>query len=128
MSKYTAHNFFKSFSFALKGIRIAIKSQLNFRIQLIFALLVTIAGILLKFSIAELCILFVVIALVLICELFNSVIEFVLDATYRNKYSKLVEMSKDMSAAAVLIASLTSIAVGLLLFLNKIIPLIMKRF
>lgn len=128
MSKYTAHNFFKSCSYAIKGIRIAIKSQLNFRIQLVFALLITIAAICLKFSVAELCILFIVIALVLICELFNSVIEFVLDATYRNKYSKLVEMSKDMSAAAVLIASTVSVIVGGLLFLNKIIPLIMKRF
>lgn len=128
MSKYTASNFSKSLSFALKGIRIAIKSQNNFRIQLIFAVFVILAGIFLKFSIAEICLLFVVIASVLICELFNSVIEFVLDATYRNKYSKLVEMSKDMAAGGVLIASITSIVVGSLLFLNKIIPLIMKRF
>jgi diacylglycerol kinase len=72
----------------------------------------------------EFCLLLFVIAMVLICELINSVIEFVLDATYRNKYSKLVEMSKDMSAGAVLIATILSIVIGSLLFLGKISVLI----
>ena len=127
MSKYTANNFRKSLSYAFKGVRLAIKSQMNFRIQLGIASVATVLAVLLRFNIVEFCILFLTTGFVLVCEIFNSVVEFILDATYRNKYSKLVEMSKDMSAGCVLIASTVSVVVGLMLFLNKIIPLIMTR-
>ncbi len=56
------------------------------------------------------------IAIVLICELLNSVIEFTLDAVYGNNYSKLVEMAKDMSAGMVLLAAISSVVVGIVLF------------
>ena len=92
-----------------------------------FAAIATISAFLLRFSLIEFCILIIVIGTVLICELFNSVIEFILDATYRNRYSKLVEMAKDMSAGAVLIATVSSIFIGLILFLNKLIPIITTR-
>lgn len=128
MSKYSVNNFKKSFVFALKGLRIALKSQRNLRIQSFVGILAIIFAFVLKFSHIEFCLLFIVIGAVFICELFNSVIEFVLDATYRNKYSKLVEMSKDMAAGCVLIASVLSIVVGSILFLNKLIPIIIARF
>lgn len=121
MSKYTAGKFSKSFSFAIRGLFIAYKSQRNFRAQIFVGSLALILAAVLGFSMVEFCLLLFVIAMVLICEMFNSVIEFVLDATYRNKYSKLVEMSKDMSAGAVLLATFLSIIIGLLLFMNKIL-------
>jgi diacylglycerol kinase len=37
-------------------------------------------------------------------------------------------MSKDMAAGCVLIASVLSIVVGSILFLNKLIPIIIARF
>ena len=73
-----------------------------------------------KFTIVEFCILFMTMAMVLLCELFNSVIEFALDALYHNKYSKLVEMAKDMSAGAVLISTFASIVIGSVLFGGKL--------
>lgn len=124
MSKFTANDCKKSFRYANKGIRLAIKSQRNFRIQLIIAFLVIIAGIVLGFNSTELCIMIFAIAFVLTCELFNSVIEFSLDALYRNKYSKLVEMAKDMAAAAVLISTIAGICIGIILFSNKILALL----
>lgn len=126
MSKFTAGKFSQSLSFALKGLRIAYKSQRNFRTQIFVGSIALIAAILFQFTMVEFCLLFFVIAMVLICELFNSVIEFVLDATYRNKYSKLVEMSKDMSAGAVLLATILSIIIGLLLFIHKSFMIIGK--
>ena len=128
MSKYTAGSFRKSLSYAMKGIRIAYKSQRNFRTQIFIGSLALILAIGLHFTMVEFCLLLFVIAMVLICELINSVIEFVLDATYRNKYSKLVEMAKDMSAGAVLIATFLSIGIGLLLFIGKIVELTNLRF
>ncbi|MDD3236502.1 MAG: diacylglycerol kinase family protein [Candidatus Gastranaerophilales bacterium] len=127
MSKYTAGKFSKSLYYALRGLRVAFKSQRNFRTQIFVGSIAIILALFLGFSTIELCILLFVIAMVLICELFNSVIEFVLDATYRNKYSKLVEMSKDMSAGAVLLATFFSLFLGLLLFANKILILFNLR-
>ena len=54
-------------------------------------------------------------------ELFNSVIEFALDALYKNKYSKMVKMAKDLSAGVVLIAAMTSVLIGLMLFGRKLL-------
>lgn len=124
MSKFATSSLSKSFSYALKGIRIAFKSQQNFRTQILMGSIALVLSVFMKFTMVEFCLLLFVIAIVLICELINSVIEFVLDATYRNKYSKLVEMSKDMSAGAVLIATFLSIIIGSLLFLGKISALI----
>lgn len=116
MSKYSHNDFLKSFATARKGIRLALKSQKNFRIHLVVAVVVILLAMILKFSAIEFCILFFAIGFVMVSELFNSVIEFSLDAYYKNKYSTLVKMAKDMAAGGVLIATLTSILVGIILF------------
>lgn len=121
MSKYSHNNFFKSFATARKGIRLALKSQKNFRIHLIVAIIVFILALLFKFNYIEFCILLFAIGFVLVSELFNSVIEFSLDAYYRNKYSTLVKMAKDMAAGGVLIATVVCVLIGIILFGNKII-------
>ena len=121
MSKYSHNDFFKSFATARKGIRLALKSQKNFRIHLFVAVLVLIFATLLKFNSIEFCILFFAIGFVMVSELFNSVIEFSLDAYYKNKYSSLVKMAKDMAAGGVLIATIISIIIGVILFGNKLI-------
>lgn len=123
MSKYTNDNFWKSFEVARKGLKLAFRSQRNFRYHIVIAVLVTLLAIALKFSYIDFCILFLLIGFVMVAELFNSVIEFSLDAYYKNKYSKLVKMAKDMAAGGVLIATLTSVFVGLILFGSKIISL-----
>ncbi|MBQ2870691.1 diacylglycerol kinase family protein [bacterium] len=120
MSKYSHNNFLGSFSTARKGLRLALKSQKNFRYHSIAAIIVLILAVLLKFNYLELCILIFAIGFVMVAELFNSVIEFSLDAYYRNKYSTLVKMAKDMAAGGVLIATTTSILVGIVLFGYKI--------
>lgn len=124
MSKYSTSKFYKSLGYAFKGIMAAIKSQQNFRIHILLGFFAFILAIFLHFSAVEFCILFLVIAMVLLCELFNSVIEFTLDAVYKNKYSKLVELAKDMAAGAVLISTGFSLLIGFILFGSKIFPLI----
>ncbi len=121
MSKYAHNNFFKSFATARKGLRVAFKSQKNFRIHVFAMILVIILALLFHFDYLEFCLLFFAIGLVMSAELFNSVIEFALDALYKNKYSTLVKMAKDMAAGGVLIATVTSISIGILLFGHKIL-------
>lgn len=120
MSKYSHNNFFKSFKTALKGLALAYKSQKNFRIHIVAAIIVVIMAFLFKFSCLEFCLLLFAIGFVMASELFNSVIEFALDALYKNKYSKLVKMAKDIAAAGVLIATVTSVLIGCLLFWRHI--------
>lgn len=124
MSKYSEKNFLKSFGYAVHGIKIAVKSQKNIVRQIIAACLAILTGIFLNFGILEFCILIVLVAMVIIAEMFNSVIEFTIDAVFKNKFSKLAGMAKDMAAGAVCIASFTALIIGGLLFFNKITPLI----
>ena len=120
MTKYKSSGYKKSIEYANKGLRIAIKSQRNFRFQLCFSAFVIMAAIILKFNITEMCIIILTIGFVLVAELFNSVIEFALDALYRNKKNVLVGMAKDMSAGAVLVATYCAVIIGTILFLTKI--------
>lgn len=116
MSKYTHNSFFKSFSTARKGLVVAFKSQKNFRFHNFAAIFVIILAAVFRFSYLEFCLLLFAIGFVMTAELFNSVIEFALDALYRNKYSALVKMAKDMAAGGVLISTVTSILIGVILF------------
>lgn len=128
MSKYSETNFLKSFSYARRGILLALKSQKNFIRQLIMAIIAMIFAFILNFSILEFCILIFAIALVLVAEIFNSAIEFTLDAVYKNKYSQLVKMAKDLAAAAVCTASCSTVIIGFLLFGNKILSALKGTF
>lgn len=123
MSKYSEKNFMKSFGYALRGLKLAVKSQKNFRRQIIMAVLTLSFGLVLHFSLTEFCIIILVIGMVLFAELFNSVVEFMLDAVYKNNYSKIVEMAKDMAAGSVCIISACALIVGGMLFINKLIML-----
>ncbi|MBQ4122650.1 diacylglycerol kinase family protein [bacterium] len=120
MTKFKSSSVKKSFSNAIRGLKLALFSQRNFRIEVIIAFIVVIAALCLKVSHSDLCILIIMIAIVLICELLNSIIEFTLDAVYRNHYSKLVEMAKDMSAGMVLFVSMISVVIGLIVFVPYI--------
>lgn len=122
MSKYSEKHFLKSFGYAIHGIKIAVKSQKNITRQFVMACLAVILGILLHFGLLEFCILIVLISMVIVAEMFNSVIEFTIDAVFKNKFSRLAGMAKDMAAGAVCIASFTALTIGSALFINKLLP------
>lgn len=121
MSKFTTGGYRKSLSHALQGLSVAYKSQRNYRFHLLAGFIAILGGIFLNFKCIEYCVLILAISFVITAELFNSVIEFSLDALYKNKYSKLVKMAKDLSAGVVLIAALTSLLIGFMLFGRKIL-------
>lgn len=52
--------------------------------------------------------------------MFNSIIEFVIDAYYRNKWAKLAKLAKDLGAGVVLISSCTTVFIALILFCTKL--------
>lgn len=120
MNKFQSRSFQKSVMFALNGIRLAFRSQRNFRKHLVIALLTFSIAFFLRVSIVEFCIIIFANTLVLICEMFNSVVEFVIDAYYKNKWAKLAKLAKDIGAGAVLISACMSALVSLLIYGSKI--------
>lgn len=116
MTRFKSSSIIESLSNAVRGLKLALFSQRNFKIEVCVAVIVLIFSLLLKFSLTDICIIILTVAMVLICEMLNSIIEFTLDATYKNTYSKLVEMAKDMSAGMVLLSAIISVIVGVVLF------------
>lgn len=116
MTKFKSDNVIQSITNAIHGLKLAFFSQRNFVLEILAAFIVLILGFILKFTITDICILIIISAIVLVCELLNSVIEFTLDAVYKNNYSKLVEMAKDISAGMVLMVCIISVIVGIMIF------------
>ena len=127
MTKYKSDNVIQSLTNAMHGLRLAFFSQRNFVIEIVLAIIAVILGVILRFNLTDICIILVISSIVLICELLNSVIEFTLDAVYKNSYSRLVEMAKDISAGMVLLACMFSSIIGLLLFLKYILNILLKN-
>ena len=119
MTKFKAQGFNNTFKNARKGFRIVLKSELNIRIHVAIATLVIFLALFLKFSALEFCILLFVIGLVIVAEMLNTAIEFTLDSIYHNRYSRMVGMAKDISAGAVMFATIISVLVGIILFGSK---------
>ena len=123
MTRFKSSSVVESISNAVRGLKLAISSQRNFVIEVIIAIIAFVLAIILGFTSTDKCILLIMIAIVLVCEMLNSVIEFTLDAVYKNSYSKLVEMAKDMSAGMVLLVAIKSVVVGIFLYFPYIIKL-----
>lgn len=115
-----------SFNAAIEGFLYVIKFQRNMRIHFLLALLVVLLGIYLNFTRVELIILCLTATLVLITEMINTAMEIVLNKV-ANSYTHWVKTVKDISAGAVLIASINAVVVAYFLFFNNIIFQGLKR-
>ena len=124
MTRYKSQGFNNTFKNARKGFNLAVRSEINIRVHVTVALLVILSALYLKFSAIEICIVLFAIALVICAEMLNTAIEFGLDSIYHNKYSRMVGMAKDISAGAVMFATVISVLIGLVLFGSKILALI----
>ncbi|MBR1943545.1 diacylglycerol kinase family protein [bacterium] len=116
MSKFKSQGLFSTFKNAGRGVRISVKAERNVKIHIVAAILVIVFALLLKMSVTKICILVIAISNVMVAEFINTSLEFGLDAVFKNRYSRLVGMAKDISAGAVIVASSFSAIIGLLLF------------
>ncbi len=116
-----------SFKYALKGIYFAFRSQHNFQFHIVVALIVILLGIRFSISTFEWLTLVLTIFFVLVSEALNTALEIVTDALKEHKKSKrddyLIMVGKDTAAGAVLLSAICSVAVGLIIFLPKILAL-----
>ncbi len=116
---FRLRGFVKSFGFALKGIIYMFLYHRNMRIIFLSGILAFLMGIYLKLKGIELAVLCMTITFVFMAEMFNTAIEMMIDM-FTRKYHTLIKLVKDIAAAVVLIASLNSIAVGIILFGPKL--------
>lgn len=120
--KFSLIKLFKSFVNAFEGLKIAVKQQ-NFFLMIIIAFLVLFAAFFLKISYFEWLVLILVIGLVLTLEIFNTVLEHLLDFI-DSQISTKIKIIKDLIAGAIVVACLTAFTLGLIIFLPKIIFLL----
>jgi len=103
----------RSFGHALRGWWYVIHTQRNAWIHAVVTLLVVLAAFWLCLPARDWAVLFLAIAMVWSAEFFNTSIEAVVDLSSPTQHP-LAKVGKDVGAAAVLIAALTSVLVGLL--------------
>jgi diacylglycerol kinase (ATP) len=111
-----------SFGYAFKGVAHATATQLNFRIHLGATVLAILLGWFLNISVSEWLWVALCITLVLVTELFNTMIEALTDLVSPG-YNEKAGQVKDMSAGVVIIAALFALITGLVIFLPKLILL-----
>ena len=112
-----------SFKYAFAGIVTSFKTEQNMKIHILVMILVIIAGIVLKVSSLDWIILVIMFSLVIWAELFNTVLEIVVDMITMEKNEK-AKIAKDIAAGAVLVLAIGSIIVGLIIFIPKILDFI----
>jgi diacylglycerol kinase (ATP) len=114
-----SHSIIQSFNYAFEGVIYALRNERNMRIHFALAAGVLVLAFVYGVSKVELIALLVVIALVLITELVNSAIEATIDLTTPS-FDPLAKIAKDMAAGAVLVATVTAVVVGYLVFEDKL--------
>lgn len=116
-------NFLDSLKDCIHGLQFVIVNEDNFKREIIFGILAVILSYILKISTTEFMIVIIVIALVLICEIFNTAIEKTVDL-FTKEYNETAKIAKDVSAFAVLTMSMFSVVIGIIIFGSKILTLI----
>jgi diacylglycerol kinase (ATP) len=113
----------RSFGYAFKGLGHAVKTQPNFRVHLVASILVVSMGYALHIAVNEWQWIILCMAMVLMAELFNTALEFLVDLV-SPEYNELAGHVKDIAAGAVVIAVLFAVVTGAIIFLPKILALI----
>lgn len=112
----------KSFSYALTGLKEAVRKEPNFQIHaaagttaIIFAAVTGVTRI-------EWIILTLTISMVLILELVNTTLEALVDIVSPHHHDS-AKLAKDVAAAAVMLGAITSLIVGAAIFIPHLVDL-----
>ena len=108
-----------SFNYAFEGIIHVLRTQRNLRIHFLAAVLVFGGAIAVGVSRLQLIALVLAVAFVLFAEMLNTAIEGVIDVS-TTSFDPNAKLAKDIAAGAVLIASITAVAIGFLVFQSAV--------
>jgi diacylglycerol kinase (ATP) len=109
----------ESFNYAFEGIIHVLRTQRNMRIHFLFAFAVLVAALVTGVGKFELIALLIAIAFVLIAEMVNTAIEGAIDVA-TTSFDPMAKLAKDIAAGAVLIATVTAVSVGYLVFADRL--------
>jgi diacylglycerol kinase (ATP) len=123
-----AHSLGASFRYAGQGIFYALRTQRNFRIHALVTVVVISLGIALQLPSVNIAVLGLTCGAVMALELVNTALEAVVDLTVKQTYHELAKIAKDCAAAAVFVASLTAILVGICLLAPPLFTVLSPYF
>ncbi len=119
-SRRRAPSLLESFNFAFEGVIHVLRTQRNLRIHFAAAFAVLIAAVAVGVDRIELIALLISISFVLIAEMLNTALEAGIDVA-TTSFDPLAKLAKDIAAGAVLIATVNAVAVGYLVFSDKLV-------
>lgn len=112
-------NLVDSFNNAVNGIIAAIRSERNMKLHILAAAIVLVMSLFYNLTRVEFIIICITIAIVIICELFNTAIEVVID-TIIGVYHPKAKLVKDTAAGAVFVSAILSVLVGYFIFFDRV--------
>jgi len=112
----------KSFKFAFRGIIVLLEKEQNFAIHVITGIVVILAGIFFHLRAWEWIVIILLISLVFVLEMLNTVFERLMDMLKPRMHQYVAEI-KDISSAMVLVAAISSIIIGLTIFIPHLLEL-----
>lgn len=116
--------FIRGFGYAINGIFTAVKEQLNLKVHLLAMVCVIAAGLFFKLNTTEWAVVLLTFGLVLVAEMVNTAIEYLVDFVSPEHHLQAGKV-KDVAAGAVLISAIIAGVVGLLIFGNKFLMLVL---
>lgn len=121
--KFSIYRRIRSFGCAFKGILFAFKTQHNIWIHSLAIIFVVSAGFIFKLDVLEWSLVVLAIGLVLVSEMINTAIEWLVDLV-SPEYKEKEGLIKDVAAGAVLIAAVISVIIGAIVFVPKLLNLL----
>ncbi len=112
--------FLKSFTYSFSGIVYAFKHEQNFRLHLISLVLVLLAGWYFNLTANEWLWITAAAGIVITAELFNTALEVLVDLVSPDVHQK-AKIVKDVAAAAVVVAAILALVIGLIIFVPKLL-------
>jgi undecaprenol kinase len=103
----------ESFRFAFAGLGNALRTQRNARIHVSIAAVVLVVAAALGLDAMEWAVIVLTVGFVFVAELFNTVVEAVVDLV-TEEYHPLAKQAKDVAAGAVLVSAVVAVTVGVL--------------
>jgi diacylglycerol kinase (ATP) len=104
----------RAFRYAFSGWWFVIRTQRNAWIHMVVSIIVITMSFFLRLSPFSWALIFLAIALVWIAEFLNTALEAVVDLASNHQQNQLAKVGKDVGAAAVLIAAISSAIIGFL--------------
>jgi diacylglycerol kinase len=109
----------KSFRFAYEGIKYALTTQPNMKIHFFISFVTLISALFFRLPVLHILFILLAITLMIVTELLNTAVEKTVDLAMPDSHP-IAKIAKDVAAAAVLVAAVFAVAVGMIVFYDPV--------